>query len=1132
MPLPAPAQLLLQKRNAAFKASFLASRSQQEVSNVGAIVSAAREKADETARKEGSNAAANEGWTAEAWLTQQHVVKTVGEILMAPLEDMSGTSAAELAFARQFGQDGSRDLLVALLESGKVAEALADALWPKFVELSGSGAASASELHQKFVDEAGGFELEYAGLKSFFGGLEAVVGSPAVKVEAGMRREHCNSDDSLALFKTPNYQMWTTSRTEWWFVLDPENGLKELRLTEWPRESAETIRGSAMPREPRPLSQFTDVIGEINGRLKAIEAAEIDRTEFIGARMYTGPCFVKYNSVLRGLQSSIPFFRNSMETLCKGNKYTTTMHVINSAVVKLSKLTFASEVYRGVSGGRLPHHFRHADVYGVRGGIDPAFMSTTTDRNVALAYAGSSGGPGVVFSIQQGMVDRGADIGWLSQYPHEKEILFAPLSGLEIRKLGVAGSVLVPEVRLSINLNAATIEEVIARRRKLLKDMGASMAIEVSAELSGTGFEDASVRMLRQELQELALAQDVEWYNEEENFQSGVAMVIDAKRHSLQHEKRLAWLVGQPAELAAHALPIVKLLRDASPSVRCAALHALMHLEQSELSPHTISMVPCLRDADEQVRSQCVLTLGCVAKDALAIEASAIANIVENATQHPYVRRAAVQALGHLDPGKLQQFAPLLLQNIVSKHGFVRRAVVDALGGLHATSLLPHAKHIVRTLEDPEEEVQQAAVTTLGLIIGDPTLLADHFPSILAKTRHKDGGVRASCARLLGKLEPSALAERAPVLVSMLNDKEERVRTSAVEVMARLDPPDLARFIGNVAAKLEDAAPAVRYAAVGTMANLDTHALASHLPAIVRCLSDDDKTVRSAAIGTLLGKMEITDLNDYVTELVTRIEDPDDGVRRAAALWATSKLDEAQLSRHAAAIAVGLEDTIVSVRRAALEAFGRVDVCAPSPPSPRRQPPLVTPPTSISHRRCPRPPTAAADGGSPRPTSPYHTPSSPPSRNAQPSPPSPPSPGGGAQRARGRHPAPLRRQHPLRASRRRARPRPAAAASPSRSHRGPRAAAARPRMDHARRHPRSPWYARAPPPLRRADLPVADRGARGRLRRRARGGGRSARESRACPPGGQRAAHRPTHPAPKGRRACRGRVHPRCPVPI
>ena len=33
------------------------------------------------------------------------------------------------------------------------------------------------------------------------------------------------------------------------------------------------------------------------------------------------------------------------------------MHVINSAIVKSSKLTKAAKVYRGVAGGRLPDSF-------------------------------------------------------------------------------------------------------------------------------------------------------------------------------------------------------------------------------------------------------------------------------------------------------------------------------------------------------------------------------------------------------------------------------------------------------------------------------------------------------------------------------------------------------------------------------------------------------------------------------------------------------------------------------------------------------------------------------------------------------------------------------------------------------
>ena len=43
-------------------------------------------------------------------------------------------------------------------------------------------------------------------------------------------------------------------------------------------------------------------------------------------------------------------------------------------------------------------------------------MSTTTERAVAMGYAAGSGQKmGIVLEMQQGMVDRGADIGFLSQ---------------------------------------------------------------------------------------------------------------------------------------------------------------------------------------------------------------------------------------------------------------------------------------------------------------------------------------------------------------------------------------------------------------------------------------------------------------------------------------------------------------------------------------------------------------------------------------------------------------------------------------------------------------------------------------------------------------------------------------------
>lgn len=136
----------------------------------------------------------------------------------------------------------------------------------------------------------------------------------------------------------------------------------------------------------------------------------------------------------------------------------------------MSKLTKATKVYRGVSDMALPMEFLQPNEFGVRGGVEAGFMSTTRDRGVAITYAGETG-IGVVFEVQMGMVDRGGDIGWLSQYPHEKEILFGPLSGLEVMAVRTSGMLVVVEAKLSVNLSALTLEQVVAKRQKMVRDM-------------------------------------------------------------------------------------------------------------------------------------------------------------------------------------------------------------------------------------------------------------------------------------------------------------------------------------------------------------------------------------------------------------------------------------------------------------------------------------------------------------------------------------------------------------------------------------------------------------------------------------------------------------------------------------
>ena len=121
------------------------------------------------------------------------------------------------------------------------------------------------------------------------------------------------------------------------------------------------------------------------------------------------------NAVLRGTPGKVAFLQKTMEDLCNGNKYTTTLHVINSCIVKLGKLMPAQKVYRGIAGGLLPDNFWKRNEFNVRGGVEFAFMSTTTNKEVAMEYAGASGKQGIVFEIQMGMLDRGADLEWISQ---------------------------------------------------------------------------------------------------------------------------------------------------------------------------------------------------------------------------------------------------------------------------------------------------------------------------------------------------------------------------------------------------------------------------------------------------------------------------------------------------------------------------------------------------------------------------------------------------------------------------------------------------------------------------------------------------------------------------------------------
>ena len=135
------------------------------------------------------------------------------------------------------------------------------------------------------------------------------------------------------------------------------------------------------------------------------------------------------------------------EKLTKGNRYRDTIHSINSAIINLGRGGKATPLFRGVARMRLPDRFHVANERtAIIGGTEYGIMSATADREQALHYA-TYATPSMIIEIQQGMVGRGGDLSWLSQYPEEKETCFPPCTALEMMTMEHEGA-RVPRVRI------------------------------------------------------------------------------------------------------------------------------------------------------------------------------------------------------------------------------------------------------------------------------------------------------------------------------------------------------------------------------------------------------------------------------------------------------------------------------------------------------------------------------------------------------------------------------------------------------------------------------------------------------------------------------------------------------------
>eukprot|EP01050_Picozoa_sp_SAG11_P017524 SAG11_NODE_2537_length_3244_cov_2.430843_2_plen_618_part_00 len=159
-------------------------------------------------------------------------------------------------------------------------------------------------------------------------------------------------------------------------------------------------------------------------------------------------------------------------------------------------------------------------------------MSTTTDKAVALHYGvdrDRARNLGYVMEFEMDSLNRGALIQWLSQYPGECEVLFAPLTGLEKQREGTLvaeGGAALRHLRFrpTTNQRAVRIEELVARR----KTMQLSLLENTRLLLAATGFPPELLDLL-DEMHEGAAAMGPGQYNDDGFYRRAVDGAIDLK---------------------------------------------------------------------------------------------------------------------------------------------------------------------------------------------------------------------------------------------------------------------------------------------------------------------------------------------------------------------------------------------------------------------------------------------------------------------------------------------------------------------------------------------------------------------------------------------------------------------------
>lgn len=218
--------------------------------------------------------------------------------------------------------------------------------------------------------------------------------------------------------------------------------------------------------------------------------------------------------------------------------------------------------------------------------------------------------------------------------------------------------------------------------------------------------------------------------------------------------------------------PLIRLLGDASPSVRMWAAHALIELGPAARAAEA-ALLERTEDASPFVRGRAAWALGAIGADP-ARAVPALVRLLSDT--EPWPRANAAQGLELLGPDA-RAAVPALLERLDDPELAVRQYTADALAGIGAREAIPRLRGWLESSDARARIWGAAALVRLGE--------RDALTVLVGLARAGDQGGRVNAALKLGEIgrHPETLA----VLVERLRDDEsDVVRSMAAQSLGRL----------------------------------------------------------------------------------------------------------------------------------------------------------------------------------------------------------------------------------------------------------------------------------------------------------------------------------------------------------